>query len=297
MKRCWQFWLIFTLLVNIIFSGSALAQKQADYGKLDYSLHDAPLSYIDRPAYNAPSAASQRESLQTQKKRFDQANEYVQSRKAMEEDRKQKALGQLDDALEMVTKSKQQFDQSRKSYRYNNYPPYPYPYPYYEEEQFSTEIKRHPHPQPYYDTHMKQYSHGYMGYQPYLNIFNIPGYMNNYESYYDGYDNDDDNFIDEGFHQSNTQIILSDTGIQKDDEFELYIDGKYMGVNHNGKTRTWDINLYPGTHLVKIIAHSIPDNRGNYSIMFRNASVVSGPPMVGSDIMPGESLQWIIKTH
>jgi hypothetical protein len=215
----------------------------------------------------------------------------------MEEDRKQKALGQLDDALEMVTKSKQQFDQSRKSYRYNNYPPYPYPYPYYEEEQFSTEIKRHPHPQPYYDTHMKQYSHGYMGYQPYLNIFNIPGYMNNYESYYDGYDNDDDNFIDEGFHQSNTQIILSDTGIQKDDEFELYIDGKYMGVNHNGKTRTWDINLYPGTHLVKIIAHSIPDNRGNYSIMFRNASVVSGPPMVGSDIMPGESLQWIIKTH
>ena len=125
----------------------------------------------------------------------------------------------------------------------------------------------------------------------------MPGYLGNKESSYDGRDNDGDNFVDEGFSNGNVQIILGDSGINKDDVWELYVDDAYMGINDSGTIRTWDLNLYPGTHNITIVGVHIPDNSGTYSIVFRNASVISGPPLAGENLCQGQVLQWLINVR
>lgn len=254
--------------------------EPAQTGMLDY---DAPLSYIDRQPYYESN------SQQNQEK-FDQTNQYVQQQKAQQEMRRQQALKDIDVAIQQVTQFKQQYDDSRKSYNYNYYDPY-----YMNSSQFTTEIEK---PRYHYYDHQQPYYHhnynNYYSYQPYINIFNIPGYMGNTESSYDGIDNDSDDFIDEGFHHGNVQIILGDSGANKDDEWSLYLDGKYIGMNNYGKIRTWDLNLYPGSHEVTIVATKIPDDSGTYTIIFRNANVISGPPLAGENMRQGQSFKWLI---
>ncbi|MEW5820151.1 MAG: hypothetical protein AB1782_08150 [Cyanobacteriota bacterium] len=283
---------IFVIGYCTMLSVFAENENQGFPGILDLSEYDAPLSYIDRQPY-------QQLSPEEQKKKFDEANEYVKSQQAQQELKRQQAIKDLDVALQSVAKIKQQYDQSRKSYNNNTYN-YNYYDPYYNDGSgFSTEVNRYgayrrpvpppcASPCPY---------NNYYGYQPYMNIFNMPGYIGNSENQYDGIDNDRDSFVDEGFHKGNVQIVLRDSGANKDDEWNLFVDGKYLGSNMLGTVRTWDLDLFSGTHTVTIVGSSIPDGSGTYSIAFKNANIVSGPPLVGENMRQGQSLQWVIQVR
>lgn len=283
MKRFNLFYIV--ILVFVFFQFFVVSaetyNEPAQTGILDLGQYDVPLNYIDKQPYTE-------ESAQIQQEKFDFANEYVQAKKIQDELRKKQAMQELDEALNDYTRVKKEFDQSRKSYKYDNY----YYPPYYDQSQFTTELRKHPN---LYGSNKSYYNHGHHGYQPYMGVFNTPGYMSNYENYYDGMDNDNDRFIDEGFNKGNVQIVIGDSGINKDDEWALYVDGMSMGQNDNGMVRTWDLNLFSGTHEITIVAARIPDGLGTYSVSFRNAHVASGPPLVGGNVPQGESLQWIIK--
>jgi hypothetical protein len=299
--------LLMAFMLYIVPFGSSFlgvyAENIAQPGILDLSQYDVPLSSIDRYGRDSYSDYYQPVPMDTQavqQQKFDMANEYIQQQKDIINKHKKEALGQLDQVIDEIAETKRKYDESRKSYRYDYY--YPYPYPYYQngytnQEYHSTEIRK------LYPFHDKKKSYpfpyhtAYMSYYPYMNILNIPGYINNTEMYYDGLDNDGDGFIDEGFHNGNVQIIIADSGLKKDDEWALYVNDEYMGINHEGMTRNWDLHLYPGTHRVTVIAHNLPDNSGSYSIVFRNANVVSGPPLTGRNIRSGESLEWLIKAR
>ena len=286
--------LIFIALL-LMLQGVQAQIKQAEQGVLDLSEYDAPLSYIDRYPKTFDTQEKQQQNYKI-------LNQYVQQQKYEQQKRKQQALKELDTAINDVTKAKQHFDESRASYNYNYYDPY-----YTDKGSYSTEIRRDPYfYHEYYNPYYHDYNHSdssypyngnYYGYLPYMNIFNIPGYIGNTESHYDGYDNDKDDFIDEGFSRGNIQIILRDSGVSKDDEWALYVDGKNMGLNRYGMIRTWDLSLYPGTHEIAIVGARIPDSHGTYSIVFRNANVVSGPPLVGQNIQQGQTLKWIIQVR
>ena len=255
--------------------------EPAQTGTLDLGQYDVPLNYVDKQPY-------ENESCQTNQERFDFANEYLKAVKMQEDQRKKQALADIDQTLNDYNKVKKEFDQSRKSYNYDNY----YYPPYSNQSEFTTEIRKRPN---FFVPAKEYYNLGNYGYQPYMGIFNTPGYIGNVENYYDGIDNDTDRFIDEGFNKGNVQIVIGDSGINKDDEWALYVDNMSMGLNDYGMVRTWDLNLFTGTHKITIVAAIIPDGLGTYSISFQNASVVSGPPMVGGNIPQGESLQWVIK--
>lgn len=295
-------------LVVVVYSPANAEEVEnhipAQPGQLDLNGYDAPLSYIDR-------ANDKYEYTRDDQERFDRSNEYVQESKRQVELDKQKALGQIDDLIDEVKKTKKAFDEARQSYNPNSYTIYQ-DNPYYKPDpNFSTDprddiqyYRRYRH----YDDYGHTYYYGkpvhgryhypyggYMGYQPYINILNVPGYMGNKENEYNGKDDDGDNFIDEGFHKGNVQIILGDSGVSKDDVWALYVDGNYMGTNEQGFIRNWDLSLYSGTHSVAIVGLNIPDDSGTYSIIFRNASVVSGPPLVGENLKQGQRLEWLIK--
>lgn len=290
MRTCYIYLSLIVLILicfppNIAIAQTKSYKEPASKGVLDLNNYDAPLSYIDRQPF-------QQDSAQKQQDNFNILNEYVQAQKVQQKIKNQEASAQLDKAIQDVSKTKQQFDDSRRSYRYS---PYCYDEPY-----FTTGVDRrnryytpcYPTPTPYYG-----YSEEYYNYQPYLNVFNIPGYLGNTENHYDGEDNDNDKFIDEGFQRGNVQIILGDSGVNKDDEWSLYVDDSYMGDNKYGSTRNWDLNLYPGTHKVTIVGTYIPDDSGTYSIIFRNANVISGPPLVGENLKQRQILQWIIQVR
>ncbi|MGD9580351.1 MAG: hypothetical protein AB7V50_03190 [Vampirovibrionia bacterium] len=275
--------LVITLL---IFLGCQSCFVLADYytaqdGVLDLGHCDEPLNYIDRQPYSVDPPAVQQE-------RFNATNEYLKAIKAQQESFKQQALSEIDAVSQSYNQAKKNYDNSRKSYNNN----YNYYYSPYDQTNFSTELKKHPN---LYNNYEYYNSYGHHGYQPYMGVFNMPGYMGNVEAYYDGLDNDNDNFIDEGFAHGNVQIVIGDSGINKDDEWALYVDNSSMGFNDHGMVRTWDLNLFSGTHKITIVAANIPDGMGTYSVSFRNAYVVSGPPLVGGNIPQGQSLQWIIK--
>lgn len=305
---------IILMFFSCFINGVAIAQnkkyiKPAEHGVLDISNYDAPLSFIDKGNFT-------KYQTKDEKKQFESSSEYVKEMQIQDKASKEKALSQIDNVIDQFAKSKKNYDESRRSYK-TTWDPYSYddiystdprddyryyngrnyrPYPYYYEN-FSTGVDScNSCPDSYSQSSDNYtYNQGYMGYQPYMNILNFPGYLNNNENLYDGQDNDNDNFVDEGFNSGNVQIIIGDSGVNKDDRWSLYVDDKYMGVNTSGKIRNWDLNLYHGTHKVVIIGDNIPDDSGTYTVVFRNANVVSGPPLSGENLRQNESLTWIIK--
>lgn len=285
-------------LLFIAFFWGCLMQNQAlpkptadvidaEKGQLDLNLYDVPYDEIEKQQIN-PDYPTDSHEVQMQKYKI--MNEILQSQKAQEEVRKQQALSNLDSMINDFNTVKQQYDDSRKSYNPNVYPYYPY---YQDPSTYSTNPSYYPYnhyPIPYYPLNS-------WGYQPYINMFTFPNYPNKKESAYDGIDNNNNGFIDEGYNNGNLQIVLGDTGTVKEDVFNLYVDGKFVGANTAGKTRNWDLYLTPGTHKVSITGSIIPDKSGTYSIVFRKAQVLSGPPLAGENLFPGATLTWTIRVR
>lgn len=109
-----------------------------------------------------------------------------------------------------------------------------------------------------------------------------------------GIDDDNDGVIDEGPASGNCQIAIHDTGGDKDDQWELSVDGSNIGRNNQGKTRFWDLNLSRGQHSVSATGVDIPDNTGTYTIWFGTCSKTSGPPLTGQNLNQGTTFTWII---
>lgn len=316
-RKLYQLLFLLTLIIAGLLSYPYSLKAEnvppsAEKGSLDF---DMPLSYIDRQQEERPEGPADNRvdytyqdnnyysqpqtpvPVEQQIKNFQRTEAYVQQQKADHKEKQTQAMNDIDGVMAEFQQYKQAYDESRQSYSYDNYPQ-----PYYNnEEQFSTQV--YPNPLRFLDTHDcrrhtpecgRRQRQQYYGYQPYLNIFNIPGYIKNSENLYDGIDNDGDSFIDEGFAQGNVQIIFGDSGASKDDEWALYVDGKFMGQNYRAQVRNWDVNLYPGTHKVALVGVNIPDDSGTYTIVFRNASILSGPPLVGENLKQGQTLEWII---
>lgn len=112
-----------------------------------------------------------------------------------------------------------------------------------------------------------------------------------------GADDDGDGVIDEGPMTGNCQIAIHDTGGDKDDQWSLTVDGNSIGVNNQGKTRFWDLNLSRGTHTVTATGSTIPDNVGTYTLWFGRASVVNGPPLTGENLNQGITFTWQINVQ
>ncbi len=71
----------------------------------------------------------------------------------------------------------------------------------------------------------------------------------------DGIDNDKDGEIDEcdaGCCDKNVQITVSDCGTAADDVFLISIDGADVGVTPKGAANTFNVELSPGTHSIRI---------------------------------------------
>ncbi|MEW5822038.1 MAG: hypothetical protein AB1782_17725, partial [Cyanobacteriota bacterium] len=109
-----------------------------------------------------------------------------------------------------------------------------------------------------------------------------------------GIDDDNDGVIDEGSSGGSCQIAIHDTGGDKDDQWELRVDNQSIGVNNEGKTRFWDLNLSKGQHQVSATGVKVPDNYGTYTIWFGTCSMVSGPPLTGSNLNQGTTFSWTI---
>lgn len=109
-----------------------------------------------------------------------------------------------------------------------------------------------------------------------------------------GVDDDNDGVIDEGVTTGNCQIAIHDTGGDKDDQWELYVDNSSIGINTQGKTRFWDLNLSKGQHSVKAKGVNVPDGYGTYTIWFGTCSTNGGPPMQGDNLNNGVEFTWPI---
>ncbi len=71
----------------------------------------------------------------------------------------------------------------------------------------------------------------------------------------DGIDNDGDNEIDEcdaGCCDKNVQITVTDCGTAADDIFLVAVDGGDVGVTPKGAANTFNVQLSPGTHTVRV---------------------------------------------
>jgi hypothetical protein len=110
-----------------------------------------------------------------------------------------------------------------------------------------------------------------------------------------GLDDDNDGVIDEGPSNGSCQIAIHDTGGDKDDQWELKVDGSSIGRNNQGKTRYWDLNLPGGQHTVSATGVDVPDNVGTYTIWFGTCSKVDGPSLSGSNLNQGKTFTWTIR--
>jgi len=54
------------------------------------------------------------------------------------------------------------------------------------------------------------------------------------------------------------------------------------------------LNLTAGNHTVQMIGRAAPDGIGTYFITFTGATVVSGPPLSGSNLSAGTMFTWTI---
>jgi hypothetical protein len=109
-----------------------------------------------------------------------------------------------------------------------------------------------------------------------------------------GIDDDNDGVIDEGPATGNCQIAIHDTGGDKDDQWELKLNGKSIGRNSQGKTRFWDFNLKKGQHKVSATGVDVPDNVGTYTIWFGTCSSTGGPPLSGNNLNNGTTFTWTV---
>lgn len=107
-----------------------------------------------------------------------------------------------------------------------------------------------------------------------------------------GVDDDGDGVIDEGKFNGNCQIAIHDTGGDKDDQWELFVDGKSIGINTQGKTRFWDYTLSRGNHNVTAKGVNVPDGTGTYTVWFGTCSATGGPPMQGDNLNNGVQFTW-----
>ncbi len=73
-------------------------------------------------------------------------------------------------------------------------------------------------------------------------------------------------------------VQLWDSGSLKDDAFELYIDGSYIGATPPGASNLFSIeNLASGSHQMSIVVKLAPDNIGTYTArLFGGASFSDG---------------------
>lgn len=110
-----------------------------------------------------------------------------------------------------------------------------------------------------------------------------------------GQDDDNDGVIDEGPATGSFQMAIHDTGGDKDDQWDLKVDGQSVGRNNQGKTRFWDMNLASGQHTISATGVAIPDNVGTYTIWFGNSKVVSGPSLTGRNLNQGTTFTWTIQ--
>ncbi|MGD9580734.1 MAG: hypothetical protein AB7V50_05140 [Vampirovibrionia bacterium] len=110
-----------------------------------------------------------------------------------------------------------------------------------------------------------------------------------------GIDDDNDGVIDEGPSTGTFQMAIHDTGGDKDDQWEIKVDGQSIGRNNQGKTRFWDLNLSSGQHTITATGVAVPDNVGTYTIWFGNSKVISGPSLSGSNLNQGVTFTWTIQ--
>lgn len=110
-----------------------------------------------------------------------------------------------------------------------------------------------------------------------------------------GQDDDNDGVIDEGPSTGSFQMAIHDTGGDKDDQWDVTVDGQSVGRNTQGKTRFWDMNLASGQHTISATGVAVPDNVGTYTIWFGGSKVISGPPLSGQNLNQGTTFTWTIQ--
>gem|GEM_PF-3594420 len=93
-------------------------------------------------------------------------------------------------------------------------------------------------------------------------------------------------------------ITVTDNGNLKDDAYALFVNGRYIGTlyaNNSRFTVTWEVKLDPGRHNVELLGIEAPDMIGTYGISFRGATLISGSPLTGTDLVPGVRKRYIIQ--
>ncbi|NPA52903.1 MAG: hypothetical protein GXO22_08410 [Aquificae bacterium] len=97
--------------------------------------------------------------------------------------------------------------------------------------------------------------------------------------------------------KANVTITFGDCGPVNDDTFALYIDGE-LEYSMSAPARPFDVNvsLSVGTHEVRLVGITAPDNIGTYCIYFSsNVRIISGPPTSGTDLTAGVTKIWVIE--
>jgi len=104
------------------------------------------------------------------------------------------------------------------------------------------------------------------------------------------------NSLDFTVQQANVTITFGDCGALNDDTFALYVDGSLIySMPSPSRPFPVDVDLTVGTHEVKLVGITAPDNIGTYCISFSsNVEVSSGVPLSGDDLTAGVVKTWII---
>ncbi len=104
------------------------------------------------------------------------------------------------------------------------------------------------------------------------------------------------NSLDFTVQQANVTITFGDCGSLNDDTFALYVDGSLIySMPSPSRPFPVDVDLTMGTHEVKLVGITAPDNIGTYCISFSdNVEVSSGAPLSGNDLTAGVVKTWII---
>lgn len=91
-------------------------------------------------------------------------------------------------------------------------------------------------------------------------------------------------------------ITMGDNGSALDDIFLVRVDGQTVLTSSAPVTSvSTTVQLAFGEHTVSMSGLAAPDGIGTYFIQFSGATVVSGPPLSGSNLVPGVTHTWTIQ--
>ncbi|OQX60223.1 MAG: hypothetical protein B5M52_00635 [Helicobacteraceae bacterium 4484_230] len=96
---------------------------------------------------------------------------------------------------------------------------------------------------------------------------------------------------------ANVVITYGDCGNINDDTFSLYVDNKLVSsMSAPSRPFPVQVEMQGGTHTVKMVGITAPDDVGTYCIEFSsNVSVISGPARSGNDLTAGVVKSWQVE--